>query len=245
MSHDFSRATIDNYLRQLGRAYRKLAGKTAHAEIVLIGGSAIIANYNFRNATTDIDALIEKGSLLHDAIRSVANENDLPVDWMNSDFMYTSSYSDQLRRYSRYYKTFYNVLEVRTISGEYLIAMKMRAYRYYKHDISDVISIFMEQYEQGNPLSYQKVMDAYQKLYGSLDNLPANIKDQIKQYSSMTDDELESEYQRDQAAETQAAKELKELLADQPDFSDESIANTLSKDAFERVINSSDDKNER
>ena len=37
----------------------------------------------------------------------------------------------------KYYKTFSNVLQVRTISAEYLIVMKLMAGRQYKNDLSN------------------------------------------------------------------------------------------------------------
>ena len=46
--------------------------------------------------------------------------------------MHTLSYSPKLEQYSVYYKSFYGVLNVRTISAEYLIAMKLCSGRKYK-----------------------------------------------------------------------------------------------------------------
>lgn len=244
MLHDFTREDIDKYLRLLGKEYRKIAGKSMRAEIVLIGGSAVITNYHFRFTTTDIDALIEKGSLLQEAIRRVANENDLPVDWMNSDFMYTSSYSDQLRRYSKYYKTFYNVLEVRTISGEYLVAMKLKSSRYYTHDVSDVVGIFRDQIETGAPLSFQMIMKAYENLYGSIDDLDQDTLRQVQKYSNMNDEELDAEYQKNSDAEQSTASELKMLDQQYPDAVNAGSVDKLSKELFKKLVSSDDHDSE-
>ena len=41
-SKDIGKKELDIYLRELGKEYRKLAGKKSPAEIVLIGGGAIL-----------------------------------------------------------------------------------------------------------------------------------------------------------------------------------------------------------
>ena len=55
---EFTKENIDLYFKELSKEYKKLGGRNTPAEIVLIGGAAIIENYGFRNMTTDIDAII-------------------------------------------------------------------------------------------------------------------------------------------------------------------------------------------
>ncbi len=43
----FSKENLDAYLKELAKAFRKLNGKTASAEIILVGGAAILVNYIF------------------------------------------------------------------------------------------------------------------------------------------------------------------------------------------------------
>ena len=63
------------------------------------------------------------------------------LGWINTDFMKTTSYTPNLVQYSRYYKTFSNILQIRTISAEYLVAMKLMSYREYKNDKSDIVGV--------------------------------------------------------------------------------------------------------
>ena len=99
--------------------------------MTIVGGAAILINYGFRNMTTDIDAIIQAGSAMSEAANLVSDIYGLPRNWLNSDFTDTSSYTDKLAYYSKPYKTFSNVLHIRVISGEYLIAMKLMAGRIY------------------------------------------------------------------------------------------------------------------
>ena len=44
----FTKQNLDTYLKELAKEFRKLNGKDMPAEIILIGGAAILANYGFR-----------------------------------------------------------------------------------------------------------------------------------------------------------------------------------------------------
>lgn len=63
----FSRENLDTYLKELAKEFRKLNGKTMPAEIILIGGASILANYGFREMTYDIDAVVSASSAMKDA----------------------------------------------------------------------------------------------------------------------------------------------------------------------------------
>ena len=70
-SNSFTKDNLENYLKELAKEYRKLVGKDMPAEIVLVGGAAILTNYGFRDMTTDVDAIIHAASSMKDAINKV------------------------------------------------------------------------------------------------------------------------------------------------------------------------------
>lgn len=57
-SNVFRKDSLDLYLKELAKEYKKLAGKGMPAEIILIGGAAIIESYGFRDMTTYVDAIV-------------------------------------------------------------------------------------------------------------------------------------------------------------------------------------------
>ena len=201
-SDNFTKENLDTYLKELAKEFRRLNGRSMPAEIVLVGGAAILTNYGFRDMTTDIDAVIHAASSMKDAINHVGDKFYLPNGWLNADFMSTGSYSPKLDEYSVYYKTFYGVLSVRTVSAEYLIAMKLRSGRKYKNDLSDVIGILAEHQKRGTPITLDKVNTAVNNLYGSWDDFPEDSKpfiegalktdDLDEVYTSIKKDEIES-----------------------------------------------------
>ena len=97
----------------------------------------------------DIDADITASSAMKAAINAVGNRLDSPNGWLNADFKNTSFYSPKLSQYSKYYHTYSNVLNIRTITAEYRIAMKLMSRRRYKKDLSDIVGILSEQERRG------------------------------------------------------------------------------------------------
>lgn len=167
----FTKENLDYYLKELAKEFRKRNGRNTPAEIILVGGAAILANYGFREMTYDIDAVITASSAMKEAINAVGDRLDLPNGWLNADFKSTSSYSSKLSQYSKYYRTYSNVLNIRTISAEYLVAMKLMSGRRYKKDLSDIIGILSEQERMGEPLTYQQIDCAVKNLYGGWENI--------------------------------------------------------------------------
>lgn len=196
-----TKENLDTYLKEVAKQFRKLNGKAMPAEITLIGGASILVNYGFRDSTYDVDALIQASSAMKDAINYVTDTLGLPNGWLNEDFKNTKSYTPQLVNYSKYYRTFSNVLTVRTITGEYLVAMKLMAYRQYKHDISDIVGILREQRSNGDPLTFDRIDKAVKDLYDSWENLPEGAKNMIENILSNEDmDALYAAYADEEAA---------------------------------------------
>lgn len=128
----FTGENLNDYLKAVAKEYKKMGGKAMPAELILIGGAAVIANYGFREMTTDIDAIIHAASVMKDAINLVGDQYHLQNGWLNTDFMRTASYSPKLDQYSTYYRTFGGILSVRTVQAEYFIQQIMQNGEYQK-----------------------------------------------------------------------------------------------------------------
>ena len=184
MEADIKKENLDIYLRDLSKELKKEFGRNAEFEIIIIGGASILLNYNFRDTTLDVDMFISRNSSISTAIERVANKHQLSSDWMNSDFKYTESFSPKLHQYSKYYKTFNQILNVRTIKDEYLIAMKLVSFRTYKHDLSDIIGILQE----NQSITLEDIEVAFINLYGSLDKLSPRTRTFLeKEFKELTE----------------------------------------------------------
>lgn len=190
---EFDRKDVDRYLYEVAKLYKKQNRNTnAEAEIIIVGGAAMLLRYNFRDTTMDIDAVIRASSSFKDAVNCVGDTFGLPNGWINSEFRKTVSYSDKLIEHSKYYKKFCNVLSVRLIEAEYLLAMKMISARLYKKDMSDIVGIIKEHEELGTPITFEKIDFAVHELYGGWDKIDSGVINYVK--TVLECDDLESLY---------------------------------------------------
>jgi hypothetical protein len=224
----FTRENLNTYLKELAKEFRKLNGTEIPAEIILIGGAAILAQYGFREMTYDIDAVILASSAMKEAVNRVGDKFGLPNGWLNMDFKKTKSYSDKLSEVSVYYKTFSNILTVRTIAAEYLIAMKLMSGRQYKNDLSDVAGILWEHKKNGNPIVREAIDKAVALLYKDGAELPAVSKKFID--DAYTDGDYERVYREIRESEKQSKEILLDFENDYPNaLKEENIGSILEK----------------
>ena len=210
----FRKEDLDLYLKELAKEFRKRNGKTIPAEITLIGGASILINYGFREMTYDMDAIMDAASSIRDAITIVGDRYSLPHGWINDDFMKTDSYTPRIVQYSRYYRTYSNIMTVRTVTGEYLVAMKLRSGRQYKFDLSDIIGILWEQEKNGDPLSMERIKKAVEDLYGSYNVLSENMKQFVEK--AVRDEKYKETYARVRRAEVENKENLLEYQEGKP-----------------------------
>ncbi len=210
----FTKDNLDSCLRQLAKEFRKLNGNSVPAEIILIGGASVLLNYGFRDMTYDVDAIIQAASSIKDAINRVGDSLGLPNGWLNSDFTHTKSYTPKLIQFSKYYKTYSNVLRIRTVSGEYLVAMKLMSGRKYKNDISDIIGILREEKANCTPIDFAKIEKAVYDLYDGWHNLPERSMELAEQI--LKSDNLELLYESYRSAEKETKSDLIAFETDYP-----------------------------
>jgi len=120
----FSRSDILRALRALSD---ELEGSTDPAEVLVLGGAALVLLYEARDSTKDVDVLVE-GSTSRAEIRSaairVASSLGLPEDWLNDaakGFVHGLSPGATLLETPS--------LLVRALAPEQLLAMKLCAWR--------------------------------------------------------------------------------------------------------------------
>ena len=222
-----TKENLDTYLKEVAKQFRKLNRKAMPAEITLIGGASILINYGFRDSTYDVDALIHASSAMKDAINYVTDTLGLPNGWLNEDFKNTKSYTPRLVNFSKYYRTFSNIVTVRTITGEYLVAMKLMAYRQYKHDISDIVGILREQQKNGDPLTFERIDKAVMDLYDGWQNMPENAQALIQ--SILANENMDALYEVYVNEEAAAKNALITFEGEYPDaLKEDNLADILS-----------------
>jgi len=223
----FTMNNIDKYLIELGKEFRKLNEKKTPAEIILVGGAAILARYGFRELTYDIDTLILTSSVMKQAINNVSDRLGLPNGWFNADFKKTGSYSEKSVQFSTYYKTFSNILQIRTIDAEYLIAMKLMSGRKYKYDLSDVVGILLEHQKKKQDISRKAIDEAFCHIYKDLNKMPADSKAFID--GIFRDGDYKRAYEETREKEIKSKDEMIANLEHRDKIEEESIEYVIKK----------------
>ena len=180
MPKEIQKDSIDIYLKELAKEFKRITGRKVKAEIIIVGGGSVILNYDFRMNSVDIDAFNTSEEAVKEASLIVAEKYDLPSDWLNDDFKKTKSYSPKLREFSVPYRTYANVLEFRTVNREYLIAMKMVSGRKYKNDLSDILGVLYYHYQKNDEIKFADIEKAVNDLYGSFDNISVETQEFVK-----------------------------------------------------------------
>jgi len=227
MSSDvpITKENLDTYLSALGKRFRKLNGTKVPAEIILVGGASILINYGFRDVTYDADAIIIASSVIREAISNIRDEFGLPHEWLNEGVKRTESFSKRLAEVSVYYRCFSNVLTVRTVAAQYLIAMKAMSGRQYKYDLSDIVGILWEHEKSNKPITRDLVDNSIIELYGkkTIPQISKEILDEV--YAC---DSYEEFYIKIREKEKEAKEFLLEFDRDNPgEMKGESINNII------------------
>lgn len=217
-------------LKAFAKEYKKQNGSHMHTEIVIVGGGSILLNYGFREYTQDFDILVQSMDVIKSVSYRIADQYNLPNDWMNTDFAQTASYSDKLRTISKYFCSFNNgSLEFWTVNAEYLIAMKMVSAREYRNDISDIVGVLIYLKEETENVAMDKIDAAIQYLYGNPKQIiKEEVYDKVQRYVQWSGLELQEEYKK----LTQIENQTKQTLV----FVEEKYPGAVSEESINEVI---------
>jgi hypothetical protein len=78
-----SALTRDAILKALGSLSKELGRAGVTGELCLFGGTVMVLAFTARLATKDVDALFQPTPLIREAARRIAEEQQLPADWLN------------------------------------------------------------------------------------------------------------------------------------------------------------------
>ena len=119
------------------------------------------------------------------------------------------------------------MLTLRTVSAEYLIAMKLRSGRQYKNDLSDVLGILAEHEKRGTPLTMDQIKKAVADLYDDWNALPE--KSQWFMEDVMNDGHFDALYQQVSVREQDAHNALLRFEKDYPGVTNEANVDEIIK----------------
>ena len=112
---------IKEYLTELNE---RLKNRGIKGQIGLYGGTVMCLAFDARSSTKDIDAIFEPKKIIYDIAGQMAEEHNLPVDWLNDSVKGFVRPNNEMR-------VFMNMsnLTVYVPSPEYMLAMKCMSAR--------------------------------------------------------------------------------------------------------------------
>jgi hypothetical protein len=118
-----SRETI---LAALSRLSDELERKGVLGELNIVGGTAMVLAFNARGSTKDVDAIFEPTSEIRAAAGAVAEELELPADWLNDA---AKGFLSPAGEFTPVESIDLPNLRVQAPTAEYMLAMKVLAAR--------------------------------------------------------------------------------------------------------------------
>lgn len=164
-----NKGNFDAIFNNLASTYEHLGGNE-NINIYLVGGTAIVLNFFYRQSTLDVDALFNTNNIFKEAIKIVGNDFKLANNWLNSDFVNTPSYSNEIIKKATLYNKYGKNINVYCLETKYLLAMKIKSSRPEGGDIDDIIKMIYETRLNNKKLTYNEVIDAYKELYNDFTN---------------------------------------------------------------------------
>ncbi len=155
------RENIEEYFEALAARIRD-AGIGAH-RILVVGGAAMALKYHDGRSTVDIDICFREQNNLYACCTQVAEEYELPDDWINADVMHSDSFSYRLFDNAELYKVFEGVLEVYVACDLDLYCMKIVSFR--PKDVQDM-EVLADSLRR-NSVNKDDVITNFNRLYGN------------------------------------------------------------------------------
>jgi hypothetical protein len=121
-SRQLSRTRIVEALQALGD---ELSRRDVRGQVFIVGGAAMALAYSTRRVTVDVDAVFEPKTVIYEAASKVAEDLELPADWLNDAAKGFMPGADKDARPLPEVKG----IEITTASPRYLLAMKLMAMR--------------------------------------------------------------------------------------------------------------------
>ena len=184
----FSTDEIKSILSELATEYDKTSGEPL--TVLIAGGSAAMFHFDFKKDTKDIDIVLTKASSSFDECKQIiSNRFGVFFDELPSESRENNPAHFEKIILAETFPLDINSkqLSFRVCNKKMLLGCGLHWFRRYKHHVSNILSMLIEEQKKGNPLTANDLENYFEEIYAGCVNLSDEVKEFLKTLDSCPD----------------------------------------------------------
>ena len=184
----FSTDEIKSILSELATEYDKTTGETL--TVLIAGGSAATFQFDFKKNTKDIDIVLTKASPIFDECKQIISNrfgiffDELPFELLEKN---PAHFEKIILEETFPLDINSKKLSFRLESKKMLFGCGLHWFRRYKHHVSNILAMLIEEQKKGNPLTANDLEDYFKEIYASCVSLSDEVKEFLKTLDNCPD----------------------------------------------------------
>lgn len=184
----YSTDEMKSILTELATEYDKTSGEPL--TVLIVGGSAAIFHFDFKKDTKDIDIVLTKASPIFDECKQIiSNRFSVLIDEL--DFELRENNPAHFEKIILEETSPLDIkskrLSFRVCKKKMLFGCGLHWFRRYKHHVSNILSMLIEERKKGNPLSANDLENYFEEIYAGCVSLSDEVKEFLKTLDSCPD----------------------------------------------------------
>ena len=180
----FSTDEIKSILTELATEYDKTSGEPL--TVLIVGGSAAIFQFFFKKEAKDIDFILTKASPIFEECKQIISKrfgvfiDELPFEVREENpAHFEKIILDETFPLDINSKKF----SFRVSNKKMLFGSGLHWFRRYKHHVSNILSMLIEEQKKGNPLGANDLENYFKEIYAGC----VSLSDEVKEFLSTLD----------------------------------------------------------
>lgn len=223
---------IKSILSDLAAEYDKTSGEPL--TVLIVGGSAAIFYFDFKKDTKDIDLILTKASPIFDECKQIiSNRFGVLLD----ELVFEVREKNPAHFEKIILETFpldinSKKLSFRLWNKKMLFASCLHWFRRYKHHVSNILAMIIEEQKKGHPLTANDLENYFEEIYAGCVSLSDEVKEFLKTLDSCPDlQKLRRLYLLEENYQIEMYNRMKFLLRIRKNVTDNKIIHEILHDS--------------
>ena len=229
----FSTDEMKSILTELATEYDKTSGEPL--TVLIVGGSAAIFHFDFKKDTKDIDIVLTKASPIFDECKQIiSNRFSVLIDEL--DFELRENNPAHFEKIILEETSPLDIkskrLSFRVCNKKMLFGCGLHWFRRYKHHVSNILSMLIEEQKKGNPLTANDLENYFEEIYADCVSLSDEAKEFLKTLDSCPDlEKLRRLYLLEENYQIEMYDQMRFILRMRKNVTDSKIINDIVRDS--------------